>query len=165
MQADGNPQFIIMMEDAQKKARWAGMLIAKVELVMMASAAVFAAQHFPREVDDWEGLPASSRTWQAWKVAFRLAHLKCQHQLQALGGGKYLGGAHAVIPSATPTMDRIGAAFKNLVLVASNDTTVLHYLEVDVRRYKRIDVKGFASRNFLAGRRKCFLQVKFFSIF
>ncbi len=25
---------------------------------MMASAAVLAAQHFPREVDDWEGLPA-----------------------------------------------------------------------------------------------------------
>ena len=33
------------------------MPIADVELVMMASAADLAAQHFPREVDDWEGLP------------------------------------------------------------------------------------------------------------
>ena len=51
-QADGIPQFINMMEDAQKKAKRAGMPIADVELVMLASAAVLAAQHFPRKVDD-----------------------------------------------------------------------------------------------------------------
>ncbi len=68
-----------MMEDAQKKANRAGMPIANVELVMMALAAVLAAQHFPREVDDWEGLPPSSRTWTAWKKAFHLAHVKRQH--------------------------------------------------------------------------------------
>ncbi len=51
-QADGIPQYIKMLEDAQKKATQAGMPIANVELVMMASAAVLAAQHFPREVDN-----------------------------------------------------------------------------------------------------------------
>jgi hypothetical protein len=60
VQADGIPQFILMMEDAQKKAKQAGMPIANVELVMMALAAVLAAQHFPREAYDWEGLPAAS---------------------------------------------------------------------------------------------------------
>jgi hypothetical protein len=83
VQADGIPQFIVMMEDAQKKAKRAGMPIGDVELGMMASAAVLAAQHFPREVDDWEGLPAVDRTWRARKVAFHLAHLKRQRQLQA----------------------------------------------------------------------------------
>jgi len=81
VQVDDIPQFIVMMEDAQKKAKRVGMPIADVELVMMASAAVLAAQHFPRKVDDWEGLPAVDRTWKAWKVAFRLAHLKRQRQL------------------------------------------------------------------------------------
>jgi len=38
------------------------MPIADVELVMMASTAVFAAQHFPCKVDEWEGLPAIDRT-------------------------------------------------------------------------------------------------------
>jgi hypothetical protein len=52
VQANGIPQFIVMMEDAQQKAKRAGMSIADVELVMMASAAVLAAQHLPREVDD-----------------------------------------------------------------------------------------------------------------
>jgi hypothetical protein len=94
MQADGTPQLIVMIEDVQKKGTRAGMHITNIKLVMMALAAVLAAQHFPREIDDWEGLPAKARTWQAWKVAFRLAHLKRQHQLQASGEAN---------PSAEPT--------------------------------------------------------------
>ncbi len=86
LQADGIPQFIFMMEDAQKKAKQAGMPIANVELVMMASAAVLTAQHFLQEVDDWEGLSAINHTWRAWKDAFHLAHLRQQHQLQVSGG-------------------------------------------------------------------------------
>jgi hypothetical protein len=88
------------------------MPIADVKLVMIALAAVLAAQHFPCDVDDWEGLTATSRTWQAWKVAFRLAHLKRQPQLQALGRGEPLGGAHAVIKTAAPTIDHTGMALK-----------------------------------------------------
>jgi hypothetical protein len=65
------------MEDAQKKVKQASMPIADVKLVMLALATVLAAQHFPCEVDDWEGLPAIGHMWRAWKVAFCLAHLKC----------------------------------------------------------------------------------------
>jgi hypothetical protein len=57
-QADGIPQFIVMMEDAQKNVKRAGIPIADIKLVMMTSAAVLAAQHFSQEVDDWESLPA-----------------------------------------------------------------------------------------------------------
>jgi len=95
---------------------------------MMASAAVLAAQHFPREVDDWEGLPAIDRTWRAWKVAFCLAHLKRQHQLQASGGGEPLRGANSVLPAPAVTIDRLEAALDNLALAAANDTTVLQQL-------------------------------------
>ena len=94
-QADGIPQYIIMLEDAQKKAKRAGMPIADIELVMMASASVLAAQHFPRKVDDWEGLPTPARTWLAWKTSFRLAHLKRQRQILASGGGNLSVGLTA----------------------------------------------------------------------
>jgi hypothetical protein len=124
LQVDGIPQFIVMMEDEQKKAKRVGMPIADVELVMMASAAVLAAQHFPCEVDDWEGLPAVDRTWRAWKVAFRLAHLKRQRQLQASGGDEQLGGAHSVLPAPAVSIDRLGTALDNLTLAAANNTTV-----------------------------------------
>ncbi len=65
IQADGIPQYINMLEDAQKKLTRAGMPIADVKLVMMASAAVLRAQHFPRKVNNWEGLPSTSCTWRA----------------------------------------------------------------------------------------------------
>jgi hypothetical protein len=91
-QADGIPQYINMLEDAQKKATQAGMPIVDVELMMMASAAILAAQHFPCKVDNWEGLPSASCTWMAWKTAFRLAHLKRQQQILASGGGSLLAG-------------------------------------------------------------------------
>jgi hypothetical protein len=42
VQLDVIPQYINMLEDAQKKAKRAGMPIADIELVMMASAAVLA---------------------------------------------------------------------------------------------------------------------------
>jgi hypothetical protein len=128
VQADGIPQFIVMMEDAQKKAKRAGMPITDVKLVMMASAAVLTAQHFPREVDDWEVLPAVDHTWRAWKVAFRLAHLKRQRQLQASGGGEPLSGANSVLPAPAGTIDRLGTALDNLALAAANDITVLQQL-------------------------------------
>ncbi len=128
MQADGIPQYIIMLEDAQKKAQRAGMPIADMELVMMASTAVLASQHFPREVDDWEGLPTAARTWMAWKTTFCLAHLKRQCQILALGGGEPLRGAHGVTPDLPPAMDRLGLALDNLALTATNDTAVLQQL-------------------------------------
>ena len=75
VQAEGIPQYILMMEDAQKKVKRAGMPIADVELVMMASAVVLTAQHFPHKVTDWEGRPAIDHTWRVWKVEFCQAHI------------------------------------------------------------------------------------------
>jgi uncharacterized ParB-like nuclease family protein len=48
-QADGIPQYIAMLEDAQKKEKQANMPIVDAKLVMMALAAVLAVQHFPRK--------------------------------------------------------------------------------------------------------------------
>jgi hypothetical protein len=104
------------------------MPIADVELVMMALATILAAEHFLQEVDDWEGLLAISRTWRAWKVAFCLAHLKRQRQLQASGVGGPLGSTHAVTPSPAATIDQLGTALDNLALAAAKDTTVLQQL-------------------------------------
>jgi hypothetical protein len=104
------------------------MPIADIELVMMASAALLVAQHFPREVDDWEGLPSTLCTWAAWKTAFRLAHLKRQHQILALGGGEALGGAHGILPVAAPAIGRLETALDNLALAATNDAVVIQQL-------------------------------------
>jgi hypothetical protein len=123
-QADGIPQYIALLEDAQKKAKRAQMPIADAELVMMASTAVLAVQHFPREVEDWEGLTSTSRTWPAWKTAFCLAHLKRQQQILASKGGEPLGGAHAAIP----VNEAMEAALDNLALAATSDKATVQQL-------------------------------------
>jgi hypothetical protein len=74
VQSDGIPQFINMLEDAQKKAKRAGMPIADIEIVMMASAAILVAQHFP----------AKSTIGRAYPWALAL-------------------GWHGKLPSALPT--------------------------------------------------------------
>jgi hypothetical protein len=128
VQADGIPQYIIMLEDAQKKAKQAGMPIADIKLAMIALAAVLTAQHFPREVNDWDGLPSSSRMRVAGKMAFRLAHPKRQYQILASGGGEPIGGAHGVLPAAAPAIGRLESALNNLALAATKDTAILQKL-------------------------------------
>ena len=105
------------------------MPIADIELVMMASAAILVAMHFPREVDNWVGLPALGRTWAAWKTSFHSTYLKRQCQILALGGGEPLGGVHGVLPTDPPvTLDHLEIALDNLALAATNDTTLLQQL-------------------------------------
>jgi hypothetical protein len=128
MQVDGIPQYIIMLEEAQKKVKRAGMPIINIELIMMALAAVLTVQHFPCEVNNWEGLPAISRSWAAWKMAFRLAHLKHQRQILASGGGEPLNEAHGVLPAVEPAIKQLEASLDNLALAATNNTAVLQQL-------------------------------------
>ena len=99
------------------------MPIADIELVMMASTAVLSAGHFVRDVDDWEGLPNSARTWTAWKQKFKLAHLRRQRQLLASGGTEPMGGANGVLPPASS--NKLEAALDNLALAATTDSAIL----------------------------------------
>jgi hypothetical protein len=128
VQADGISQHIVMLEEEQKKSEQRGMPIADIELVMMASAAVLAAQHFPCKVDNCGGLPSSSRMWAAWKTVFRLAHIKRQCQILASGGGEPLGRVHGVLPEAAPTIGRLEMALNNLALAVTNNTAILQQL-------------------------------------
>jgi hypothetical protein len=104
------------------------MPITNIKFVMMALAAVLAAQYFSRKVEDWEGLPSISCTWTAWKTAFRLTHLKCQCQILALGGGEPLGRARGVLPDAAPAIGWLEMALDNLAFAAMNNTAILQQL-------------------------------------
>ena len=129
-QADGIPQYIIMLKDAQKKAKRAGMPIADIELVMMALSAVLAAWHFVQDVDDWEGLPPVARTWSAWKTEFRSAHLKRQRQILAMSGAEPMGGAHGhgVFQPVGRNMGHLKTALDNLALAVLTDFLILQQL-------------------------------------
>ena len=68
-----------------------------------------------------------SRTWSAWKIVFRLAHLKRQRQILAETGGEPLGGAHAAIP----VMGKMEAALDNLALAATSNKSTVQQLKAE----------------------------------
>jgi hypothetical protein len=63
-----------------------------------------------------------------WKTAFRLAHLKRQHQILASGGVGPLSGAHGVLPAAGPAIGQLETALDYLALAATKDTAILQQL-------------------------------------
>ncbi len=72
---EGIPEYINMLEDAQRKLARAQLPMGDHQLLAIASTAVLAAQHFPRATDEWEALAPALKTWPTWKVKYRAAHI------------------------------------------------------------------------------------------
>ena len=75
------------------------------QVLAIASASVFASQHFVRANEDWECLVPASKTWASWKTMYLLAHRIRARLIQAQGGGN-IGNANSAgtfaLPPATP---------------------------------------------------------------
>ena len=127
--AEGIPEYINMLEDAQRKAQRAAMPIADVQLVAIASTAVLGSQQYPRATEDWEALATSAKTWTAWKKAYRAAHIARKRQLLASGTSEPFGGAHAA--STLPpegTLDRLDGYLDNLANAATQEKSTFAQL-------------------------------------
>jgi hypothetical protein len=100
------------------------MPIADVELMMMALAAVLAAQrwlgrppnHRPYLESVESGIPSGPPQTPAPTTGVR-------------GGGGLLGGANSVFPTPATIINCLGTALDNLTLTAANNTTDLQQLK------------------------------------
>jgi hypothetical protein len=72
---DGIPEYINMLEEAQRKLARANLPMSDDQLLAIASTLVLASDHFPRPTDEWEARPRATKTWPAWKLHYRAAHL------------------------------------------------------------------------------------------
>ena len=95
--APGIPEYINMLEDAQKRAK---AIDAKKEvkdetLVDIAVASVVKSGHFQRADEDWDRLPADDQTWAKWKDHYLEAHELQRARADAGGGANSFGGARA----------------------------------------------------------------------
>ena len=132
-EAEGIPEYINALEDAQRKLRRANLPMDDANLLAMASTAVLASQHYPRATDDWEALPAINKTWAEWKLRYRAAHIARKRQLLAAGGGEPLHGAHAVSEVAQPLLtpvlyEQLEGYLDNLANAATSEHTTLKQL-------------------------------------
>jgi hypothetical protein len=55
--AEGIPEYIDMLEEAQRKLARANLPMSDDQLLAIASTSVLASGHFPRPTDEWEALP------------------------------------------------------------------------------------------------------------
>ena len=133
--AEGIPEYINMLEEAQRKLARANLPMADDQLLAIASTAVLAANHFPRATDEWEALDRPNKTWPAWKAHYRAAHIARKRQL--LASGKTIGpqgSANAVTPVTEDvdlgpdTFARLDGYLDNLAAAATNEKSTLAQL-------------------------------------
>ena len=134
--AEGIPEYINMLEDAQRKLERANLPMSNDQLVAIASTSVLAANDFPRTTEEWEALPPASKTWAAWKTRYRTAHTARKRQLLAAGAGHAgdrVGAANAAIggeddPIPPDTFTRLDGYLDNLAAAATTERTTLTQL-------------------------------------
>jgi hypothetical protein len=132
-EADGIPEYINMLEEAQRKLARANLPMSDDQLLAIASTAILASDHYPRPTDAWEALPRIHRTWTAWKAHYREAHLARKRQLLATQHATTQhSSAHATAAiaddSADLTMAKLDTYLDNLALAATSDRTTLQQL-------------------------------------
>jgi hypothetical protein len=70
------PDFILAMEEAQKKAKRAELPILNIKLAMYAATSLLQSGDYKKETDKWEGCHAAMKTWSEWKQAYLVAYAR-----------------------------------------------------------------------------------------
>ncbi len=129
--ADGIPEYIDLLEEAQRKLARANLPMSNDQLLAITSTAVLASGHFPCPIDKWEAFPRASKTWPAWKMRYRATHIACKRQLLAAGTTTF-GTANTVTPTGDTIMPetfaRLDGYLDNLALAATIERTTLTQL-------------------------------------
>ena len=130
--AEGIPEYINMLEEAQRKLARTNLPMSDDQLLAIASTSILASGHFPRPTDEWEALPRAAKTWIAWKAHYRAAHIARKRQMLAAGKS---GTAHAAMAVesaeetiAPETFARLDGYLDNLAAAATTERTMLTQL-------------------------------------
>jgi len=81
-ESEGIPEFLLKLAKAREKLACRGLPMSDEVLLATASSQVFKSMHFPETTREWERLPAASKTWVAWQVKYREAHIERKRLLQ-----------------------------------------------------------------------------------
>ena len=137
LEVEGIPQYINMLEDAQKQAGQASQTIVDKTLLQFASTVMLTTERFPRTNDDWEDRAEAEKTWAKWKAAYKKAHAKARIKAQANEGSVKFGAANAAARvektyevETHQSIDKggmkdLGGYFDNLAAAAVNEKSVL----------------------------------------
>ena len=158
-------QFIISMEEAQKKSVRAQLLITDNMLAAFARYMLLTSNSFPRNRPIWGGKPVGYQSWDAWKYFFKPLQLALERETAAAGNAPDMFGTAAAaqqlhgivhgIPTAsghggdTPgLMELLDGQFDALAEASSTSNAALdHLAAATTQQYAEIKA---ALTNFLA---------------
>ena len=105
VKAEGIPEYINLLEDAQRTAKRIDKdnPITNKSVLNIATNAMLNSQQFPRTNDEWEDLPADQKTWDGWKTLYKAAQGKERVRKLAAGGSESFGGANSANHSPAPS--------------------------------------------------------------
>ena len=86
LEVEGIPEYIKMLEDAQRQAGRVGQTFADETLLLFASTVMFTSERFPIANYNWEDHAKRDKTWANWKSAYKQAHAKARVNAQATDG-------------------------------------------------------------------------------
>ena len=128
---DGVPDYINNLEKARIKLARGGLPMSDQQVLAIASASVYASQHFVRANDDWQRLTAvGAKNWAAWKTMYLQAHRDRARLIQAQGGGGNIGNANSAGTFTLPpaSASRITEYLDNIANAATQDSSQLQLL-------------------------------------
>jgi hypothetical protein len=130
--AEGIPEYINMLEDAQRKLARANLPMSDDQLLAIASTSVLASDHFPRPTDEWEARPRATKTWPEWKLHYRAAHLARKRQMLATGQQpNFHGAANATTADneiSMETFEKLDGYLDNIAAAATTGQATLTQL-------------------------------------
>jgi hypothetical protein len=126
------PDFILAMEEAQKKAKQAELPILDIELAMYAATSVLQSGDYKKETNEWEGRNANKMMWTEWKQAYLATYARgINPQRAGAMNEPFTTAANSIMSAATTNvMDALAGSLDNLALAATSNKTALQQLTV-----------------------------------
>jgi hypothetical protein len=128
--ATSMPDFILAMEEAQKKEKRAELPILDMKLAMYTATSVLQSSDYKKETDKWEGHNASMKTWTKWKQTYLAVYARgINHQRPSATDKPFSQAANLVtLPAAHNVMDALAGSLDNMALAATSNRTTVQQL-------------------------------------
>ena len=78
LKVEGIPEYINILEDAQKQAGRTNRTISNKTLLLFVNTAMLKTERYPRTNDEWEDQSEEQKTWANWNTSYKRAHAKAR---------------------------------------------------------------------------------------